>query len=100
MSSGSAAEDETGSKKMTSRQIDAKYVGRSAAIFKLIMTLTELYNNPAELAGMNHKKRGRPFAYTSSLIATIVEIRNKLHLSLRGCEGMCETSMGDNAPRL
>ena len=98
MSSGSAAKDETGSKKMTSRQIDVKYVGRSAAIFKLIMTLAKLYNNPAELAGMNHKKKGRPFTYTASLIAAIVEIRNQLHLSLRGCEGMCETSMGDSAP--
>ena len=81
-----AAEKKAG--RPTSRQIDAKYVGRARHVFRLIDGLIDIYDDGAELAAMNRAKRGRPYAYTHSRMAAISEIRAKMGLDFRSCEGM------------
>ena len=75
-------------KRLTSRQTDAMCVGRARSIFKMICELGSIYHDKAELAAMNHGKRGAPFKYTHSLIAATSRIRDWLRLDFRSCEGL------------
>ena len=85
--------------RLSSRQTDAKYVGREEHIFELLRGLADIYNDHGEVAAMNHKKRGRPFKYPHSLIAAVAVLRDRLGLSFRGCEGMCKAFLaGKDAP--
>ena len=78
----------------TSRQIDAKYVGRARSVFGMIGGLIDIYDDEAELAAMNRGKRGSPYRYTHSLIAAISRIRARLSLDFRSCEGMLPEGRG------
>ena len=78
----------------TSRQIDAKYVERARSVFEMIAGLVDIYDDGAELAAMNRGKRGRPYRYTHSLIAAISQIRDKMSLDFRSCEGMLPKGRG------
>ena len=78
----------------TSRQIDAKYVGRARSVFGMIDGLIDIYDDEAELAAMNRGKRGSPYRYTHSLIAAISRIRARLSLDFRSCEGMLPEGRG------
>ena len=76
------------------RRIDAKYVGRARSLFNMIRGLVDIYDDKAELAAMNHGKRGRPYEYTHSLMAAISGIRDSLGLDFRGCEGLLPEGEG------
>ena len=81
-------------KRPTSQQTDAMCVGRARSIFMMISQLACAYHNEAELAAMNHGKRGRPYKYTHSLIVAISGIRDWLRLDFRSCEGLMPEDEG------
>ena len=61
--------------------------------------LTFLDTTAAELAKMNRKKNGRPFAYSETLIISIATIRAICGISYRMCEGLAQETLGrENAP--
>ena len=99
---GNCTADEDGAKyeeqkvqkeNLTYGQIDAKYVGRSTYLFNQLLSLAEYFHDRAELAAMNHKKNGHPYAYTHSLMMAIATIRHVLNMDLRSCEGMARAVM-------
>ena len=71
-----------GARKLSSGQIDAKYVGRARHLFTGLFGLLDKYEDAAELAAMNHKKRGRPYMYPHSLMMAIATLRHALNLDL------------------
>ena len=87
-----------GARKLSSGQIDAKYVGRARHLFTGLFGLLDRYEDTAELAAMNHKKRGRPYRYPHSLMMAIATLRHALNLDFRSCEGMVEACAEGKAP--
>ncbi len=80
------------------RRTNARYVGRARHLFGVLRQLADLRRNDAELAAMNHKKRGRPYKYTHSMVAAISFLRDRLQLDFRGCEGMAAAFADGGGP--
>ena len=80
---------------LTFAQRDAKYVGRAMQLFTLMAALAKLYDNAAERAAINHKKRGAPFKYTHGLMHAISTLRSGFGLDLRTCTGMASVFLGE-----
>ena len=79
---------------MTCAQNDARYVDRGT-----VLVLHPDKNSAAELAGMNRKKNGCPFAYSEKLIISIAIIRAVCGISYRMYGGLVrEVYCGENAP--
>ena len=79
---------------MTCAQNDARYVDRGT-----VLVLHPDKNAAAELARMNRRKNGHPFAYSETLIISIAIIRAVCGLSYRMCEGLAREALGrENAP--
>ncbi len=79
---------------MTCAQNDARYVDRGT-----VLVLHPDKNAAAELAKMNRRKNGHPFAYSETLIISIAIIRAVCGLSYRMCEGLAQEALGrENAP--
>ena len=75
---------------MTCAQNDARYVDRGT-----VPVLRHDKNAATELAEMNRKKNGRPFAYPETLIVSIAIIRTVCGLSCRACEGLAQEALGE-----
>ena len=79
---------------MTCAQNDARYVDRGT-----VLVLHPDKNSAAELARMNRRKNGRPFAYPETLIISLAIIRTVCGISYRMCEGLAQEALGEeNAP--
>ena len=75
---------------MTCAQNDARYVDRGT-----VLVLRHDKNVATELAKMNRKKNGHPFAYSETLIVSIAIIRTVCGLSYRVCEGLAQEALGE-----
>ena len=66
------SDDKRNGKKRSSAEMNDVYVERARQKFcMLIVGLSKIYESAEELAGMNRKKRGRPFKYPHGLISMI-----------------------------
>lgn len=54
----------------------------------------DIYDDKAEVAAMNCKKRGRPCEYTHSLMAAVSSMRDSPNPDFRGCEGLLPEGEG------
>ena len=86
-------------KKRSSAEMNDVYVERARQQFGILVDeLAKIYESVDELAAMNHKKRGRPFKYSHSLMAMISTLANVLSLGYRGCNGMVLASTHGKSP--
>ena len=80
--------------RMTCAQNDSRHVDRGT-----VPALHPGKNAAAELARMNRRKNGHPFAYSETLIISIATIRAVCGIPYRMCRGLAQEALGrENAP--